>query len=221
MSIPGTTVVLGYCDLAAAGARLLHHIYVQDAALLESSLTVLGLTVAIRTYAETSVSFVVVRDPVPDALCTAFAAELTDLLVGKRVVLLTAPNVPLSSADERFVFWTQYHATAPLSGLSSALFRPIPLAKWTLKDAFLCACLHFFQVEALPLTVLLVRGYKYTGRATDGSAEAIAKLGEALPSVLQALDMPTAFEVDVKSASVMKMLSMHQAARGESSVLYN
>ncbi|OQS01495.1 hypothetical protein ACHHYP_00693 [Achlya hypogyna] len=214
--IPGSTVLLGYCDLAAAGARLLHHVHALDASLEESTLVLLGLSVAVRTYAD--ISLVIVRDVVPASIATAFAAALTDLLEGKKVVFLTAPSVPMSSAEEPFVFWTQYPMAA--LDLPSAQFQRIPLAKWTLNDAFLCACLHFFQVEALPLTVLLVRGYKYTGRSTDGTAEAITKLGSALPHVLKALGVSKAFEVDTKAASVMKMLTM-DTTRPDNGILYN
>ncbi|OQS06253.1 hypothetical protein THRCLA_20410 [Thraustotheca clavata] len=219
MTIPGENVIIGYCDAAAAGVRLLQHVRGSESA-IDSTLSILDVPVLIRTFG--NVSLLIIRDVVADDKATLFAAELTDLLIGKKVVLLTAPNVPMTTREEECVFWTQYSSTKKLIGLPENVFQPIPLEKWTLKDAFLCSCLHFFQVEMLSLTILLVRGYKYTGRTSDGTSECIIKLSQALPLVLDALQLSTTFKIDAKSASVMKMLTMAQnITTTPSTLLYN
>ncbi|KAF0698676.1 Aste57867_10717 [Aphanomyces stellatus] len=225
MVVLANAVILGYCDLAAAGTRLLQHVSMDDTVVVEDTIDVHNIELRVRNYITSSncapvVSVVIIPTVVPADECTLFGAALTDVLAEKRVLLLTSLSVPMTSDEEACVFWKQYHAATPLS-LPDIDFEPIPANRWTIKDQLLCTCLHFFQVEQLETTVLVVRGYKFGNKATDGTAEVLLKLGRALPTVLQALKMASKVDVDLRAAAAAPVASSPSELSSTHSLLYN
>ncbi|CAK4112604.1 unnamed protein product [Aphanomyces euteiches] len=217
-------VILGYCDVSLAGVRLLRHVSLDDLQITEEKIEIHGFPLVVRNYErekEPIVSVVIVPEVIPADECTVFCAELTDLLSGKDVLVLTTLSVPMSTSEESNVFWTQYHPKTTLN-LSIETIQPIPTDKWTIKDQFLSTCLHFFQVEQLSTTIVLVRGYKYTKKTNDGTAEVLAKLGSTLPGIVQALCIASKVEFNVQAASYEEIkASIGSTQSLEHALLYN
>ncbi|RHY29389.1 hypothetical protein DYB32_005175 [Aphanomyces invadans] len=221
-------VVLGYRDLSAAGVRLLHHVTIDGMNVMEESLDIHGQPLLIRNFVDEStnrpkLSVLIVPGSVPADLCTLMCAEIVDLLQGsKNVLVLSSLNLPMTSEQEHIVFWKQLHTTTPLA-LADLDFEPVPAnSRWTVKDQFLSTLLHFLHVEYLPVTLLVVRGYKYSNSPVDGTTEVcrtrtsfplspnlrvlcqvLLKLGHATPVVMQELGMATKVAVDVQAAAAL------------------
>ncbi|RHY89133.1 hypothetical protein DYB35_008920 [Aphanomyces astaci] len=223
-------VIVGYCDLSAAGLRLLHHVSIDDTHVVEETVYVHGLPLLVRNFVHPDtkrphVSILVVPEPVAADDCTLFCAEIVDLLQGsKQVLVLSSLNLPMSSDQEKCVYWSQVHATTPLN-LPDLDFEPIPEnSRWTIKDQFLSTLLQFLHVEYLPVTLVVVRGYKFsTSRDDDGTAEILVKLGHAAPLVIQALNMASKVAFDLHAAAAMTnhLSTATSAPFSNLSLLYN